>query len=77
MFNRKSFQEWKGSRHQAAFQQYLRDFSEALARKWAQGVEMSPEQQMQAKLFLELADLEWADVARFYEIDEPEESGAQ
>lgn len=76
-FNSKTFQEWKASRVNRAFFQYLRDTSEALARKWASGVEMSPLQQSKAALFLELADLSFEDVASLYDIQDDTEIPAQ
>lgn len=75
-FNKAVFQEWKGSRVNQAFFQFLRDTSEALARKWASGEPMSQVQQAKAQLFLELADLEWSDVCALYGIEDDDGTGA-
>lgn len=76
-FNSKTFTEWKASRVNRAFFQYLRDTSESLARQWAAGEPMSEAQQHKAALFLELADLSFEDVATLYGIEDDTESAAQ
>jgi hypothetical protein len=75
-FNKASFQEWKDHPRNKPFLQFLRDQVEALKDQWASGVEMDSRQQTKALLMGELSDLEWAEVAAFYEIEDTE-SGAQ
>jgi hypothetical protein len=76
-FDRQTLQEWQDSPLTAVFLQFLRDQQEALARKWAAGSPFPPatrsEEQVMARLLGELADLEWADYATFYDLEAPKE----
>ncbi len=67
-FNEQTFKEWRQNPLTAQFLQYLRDRQTALKDLWGQGQTMGPEFQVQARWMGELADLQWAEVAQFYEI---------
>jgi hypothetical protein len=43
-----------------------------LAEKWAAGHQMTPYQQAKALLMGEMADLDWPDVAQFYQVEDAE-----
>lgn len=68
-FDPQSFQEWKSHPLTAIFRQYLKDQHQDLKDRWGAGQEMSPIQQSKALLMMELATLEWPDVAGFYGIE--------
>jgi len=72
-FDRNSFKEWAGHPLTALYRQFLRDQREALKEQWASGLEMDLRSQTKALLMGELSDLEWGDVARFYEIESEED----
>lgn len=67
-FDRKSFLEWKAHPSTGPFLQFLRDQRSRLMDQWASGQEMDPRHQTKALLMGELADLEWPDVASFYDL---------
>lgn len=75
-FDRDSFQAWKAHPLTKPLLAYFRDNRDRLAEQWAAGEAMSPQQQCKALLMGELSDLEWADVASFYDIP-TEEDGAE
>jgi hypothetical protein len=68
-FNKEAFLEWKAHPLTKVFCQFLRDNQTELARKWAAGVEMSPQHQAKALLLGEMSDLDWQDYAQFYGLE--------
>lgn len=77
-FDRKTFLEWKQHPLTGLFLQYLEDYRAELARMWSTGQEMAPRQQFRAEMAGDLARLDWASVAEFYDLPFDEtESAAQ
>lgn len=76
-WDRRAFLEWRDHPLNRAFRQFLKDQREALMEQWASGQPMDQRDQCKALLMGELSDLEWPDVARFYEIEveEPADGG--
>ncbi len=65
--DREAFQAWKDSPATKEFLSFLRDRQSDLMSAWGLGAMMGPEQQAQAVLLGQLADLTWQDLADQYE----------
>ncbi|CDO34313.1 hypothetical protein SPHV1_1450005 [Novosphingobium sp. KN65.2] len=68
--NRDEFLRWREQPTTQAYLQFLRDFRDSLAKQWAAGESLSPEDQRQARTLGELADLSCNDVRNFYDLSE-------
>ena len=69
-FSKDSFQEWINHPLTLIYLQFLMDRRSMLARKWAAGVKMDPESQMNAMFLGELSNLKFEEVEEFYEIQD-------
>lgn len=57
------------------FRQFLRDQRDRLMEQWAAGQDMDLRHQTKALLLGELASLEWADYAQFYDLPSEQSGG--
>lgn len=71
------FQAWKEDHRTQEFFQYLKDRQTDLSTAWAEGKQLSPEQQAQAVLLGRLADLSHDDIIEQYAIEQPERDDEQ
>lgn len=63
------FRAWKDHPTTVEFLRFLKDRQMALAEAWARGTVWSPEQQAQAVLLGQLAEISSADVAEQYGVE--------
>jgi hypothetical protein len=69
LLDREQFQAWKDHPVTVEFFQYLRARQWALMQAWGRGQIWSPEQQAQAVLLGQLAEISLADVAEQYDVE--------
>lgn len=72
MINKERFDAWRSSPATKEVLQFLKEFQADMAMRWARGETMPDDAQYVAKAYGELAELEHADIEKFYAVEEQE-----